>query len=399
MAIPSRAPFSRWISAELSGGLSAADQAFIDASGSSPDGRALRRVFLGMSREQGRSRKPSVWLTLPGLFHKINAIQFFVRSSFEYVHNAKLMQPSKIPNLFLVGSGKCGTTTLYDYLNQHPDVFMCSPKEPAYFCQDIHKESDEFHKKQKFFFFRSEPEYMNLFTPAKSQKVRGEASTLYFISKVSAKNIHGFNPQAKIVISIRNPVDLLYSIHGEYVLRFRENIQDFYEALAAEKTRRNGENIPEMAPAPSILFYSEYVKYSSHIQRYLDWFDKEQVKVIIYEEFKENNDKVIQDLFKFIHVDPDINIESKNYRSSRKIKSKLLKSALASPYVSQLPKKIIKGKRYYKWRSSFYKFAAKDEPRPQLQPKFIKELMEKYKEEVKKTERLLNRDLSKIWGY
>ncbi|MGM0466005.1 MAG: sulfotransferase domain-containing protein [Acidobacteriota bacterium] len=309
------------------------------------------------------------------------------------------MQPPKFPNLFLVGSGKCGTTTLYDCLKQHPDVFMCSPKEPAYFCKDFHEESDEFHKKKKFFSFRDKQDYLSLFSSAKTQSVRGEASTLYFLSQVAAKNIYEFNPEAKIIITIRNPVDLLYSVHGEYVLRFRENINDFAEALAAEKQRRNGENVPKTIPAPSLLFYSDKVKFSSHIQRYLDFFDKEQVKVIVYEDFKENNYKVIQDLFKFIGVNPNIDIDLKTYRASRKIKSKLIKNILASPYISQFPKKIIKGKNYYKLRSLFYKEIAEEMSRPQLQPKLKKEIMEKCREEVEKTERLIQRNLSEIWGY
>lgn len=309
------------------------------------------------------------------------------------------MQLSKFPNLFLVGSGRCGTTTLYGYLNQHPDVFMSIPKEPAYFCKDYHKESDEFHKKQSFFFFRTEQEYMKLFSTAKNQKVAGEASTLYFPSKVAAKNIHEFNPEAKIIILIRHPIDLLYSIHGEYLLRFRENIDDFYKALAAEKQRRNWENIPKLVPAPSLLFYSEKVKFSSHIKRYLELFDQEQVKVIIYEEFKANNHKVVQDIFKFIGVDPNISIDLKTNRASRKIRSKFLKKLLVSHFLSQAPKKILKGKIYYKLRSSLYKIIAKKESRPQLQPKLRKELMEKFKKEVINTGRLINRDLAKIWDY
>jgi len=309
------------------------------------------------------------------------------------------MQLSKFPNLFLVGSGRCGTTTLYDYLNQHPDVFMSIPKEPAYFCKDYHKESDEFHKKQSFFYFRTEQEYMKLFSATKNQKVVGEASTLYFPSKVAAKNIYEFNPEAKIIILIRNPIELLYSSHGEYLLRFRENIDDFYVALAAEKQRRNWENIPKLVPAPSLLFYSEKVKFSSHIKRYLELFDQEQVKVIIYEEFKENNYKVVQDIFKFIGVDPNINIDLKTNRASRKIRSKFLKKLLVSHFLSQAPKKILKGKIYYKLRSSLYKIIAKKESRPQLQPKLRKELMEKFKKEVINTGRLINKDLVKIWDY
>lgn len=305
----------------------------------------------------------------------------------------------KFPNLFLVGSGKCGTTTLYNYLNQHPGVFMSNPKEPAYFCKDFHKESDEFHNKQNFFFYRTEQEYMKLFSAVKNQKVIGEASTLYFPSKVAAKNIYEFNPEAKIIITIRNPIDLLYSVHGEYMLIFRENINDFAEALAVEKQRRNGENIPKTIPAPSLLFYSEKVKFSNCISRYIEMFGRDRVKVIIYEEFRENNFEVVHDVFNFIDVDPKINIEFKTYRASRKIRPRFLRTLLASPSLSQAPKKLIKGSLYFKLRSSLYKIITKDELRPKLQPQLRKELMRKNKEEVEKVGSLLNRNLVKLWGY
>lgn len=309
------------------------------------------------------------------------------------------MKSSKLPNLFVVGSGKCGTTTIHDSLYQHPDVFMSIPKEPAYFCKDFHEESDEFHKKQNFFFFRNRREYLNLFSSAKSQRVIGEASTLYFTSKVAAKKIYEFNPESKIIILIREPVDLLYSIHGEYLLKFRENIDDFKQALEAEKQRRNWENIPKRIPAPSLLFYSEKVKFSSHIRRYLELFGREQVKIIVYEDFKKNNYKVLQDIFKFIGVETDIDVELKTYRASRKIRSRGLKTILNFPFFSLFPKKILKGRNYYQLRSLLYKAIVKNEPRLEIQPELKKELMEKYKNEVKKTERLINKDLSKIWGY
>ena len=122
----------------------------------------------------------------------------------------------KKPNLFIVGFPRSGTGFLNKHLGLHPDVFMSSPKEPNFFCSDFHNESDKFHGEKRCFPYRTKKDYLLLFSKDTSEKIVGEASTHYIFSKVAAKKICEFNPNAKIIICLRNPVDFLYSLHESY---------------------------------------------------------------------------------------------------------------------------------------------------------------------------------------
>ena len=119
------------------------------------------------------------------------------------------------PNFFIVGLPKSGTTALHDFLNQHPQIFMSKVKEPHFFCTDFHRESDAFHDSQLFFHFRDEETYLKLFSDLTTEKVIGESSTGYLYSKEAAKQIHDFNPEAKILIVLREPTSFLYSVHSQ----------------------------------------------------------------------------------------------------------------------------------------------------------------------------------------
>ena len=126
----------------------------------------------------------------------------------------------KKPDFFIVGAPKCGTTALAEYLRQHPDVFFSDPKEPCYFCND-------FPRKR---YVESESDYTALFRKAKSGSILGEGSVWYLYSECAIENIYQFNPNAKIIAMIRNPVDLVYSLHSQLVYSGEETISDFEEA-------------------------------------------------------------------------------------------------------------------------------------------------------------------------
>jgi len=97
----------------------------------------------------------------------------------------------KKPNLFIVGHPRTGTSALHDALDQHPDIFMSIPKEPVYFAKDLHAESDLFHKKPKYFHFRSEKQYLKIFKQCAHEKIAGESTAVYLYSKMAAKrSIH-----------------------------------------------------------------------------------------------------------------------------------------------------------------------------------------------------------------
>src|SRR3972149_11450918 len=110
----------------------------------------------------------------------------------------------KIPNFFIVGAPKCGTTAMYTYLKQHPEVFMSDLKELHFFGTDHHRINYTPYTKEQ---------YLSFFDGAGDKRRIGEASTSYLYSERAAVEIKEFNPFARIIIMLRNPVDVMYAYH------------------------------------------------------------------------------------------------------------------------------------------------------------------------------------------
>lgn len=148
----------------------------------------------------------------------------------------------KPPNFFIVGAPKCGTTTLWTYLYEHPNCYMTPTKEPNYFTTDL----------QPFYKIDSRDEYIKLFEGAGESHIAvGEASTAYLLSHEAMKNIYNFDPKAKIIVMLRNPVDLVYSYHLFRVFLGVERVRSFDRVWEIQEDRKNGKNIPPPANPPS----------------------------------------------------------------------------------------------------------------------------------------------------
>jgi len=219
----------------------------------------------------------------------------------------------KFPNFFIVGAPRSGTTALFLYLKQHPEIYMADNKEPYFFCTDFHEESDRYFKNNIRFPIRTEKSYLKLFKKVGNEKVIGEATPDYLYSKVAAGNIHSFNKYSKILISLRNPIDFLYSLHAQLFYINAENIADFQKAFYLEPERRKGYNMPLGLLWPSSLYYSERIKYNEQVSRYLNIFPREHVKIIIYEDFKADNLTVYRDILGFLNVNVDFKPSLKVY--------------------------------------------------------------------------------------
>ena len=141
-----------------------------------------------------------------------------------------MLESTKKPGFFIVGAPKCGTTSFYHYLRQHPQIFMPDNKEPHYFGSDLKKRSDEFIK--------TEEEYLSLFKDADSSQMAGEASTFYLYSKAAQKEIKGFNPHAKIIIMLRNPIDFLHSLRISFVFSYATVLSVVFTTLFNKKAQK-----------------------------------------------------------------------------------------------------------------------------------------------------------------
>ena len=173
-----------------------------------------------------------------------------------------------IPNLFIVGAPKCGTTAWVDYLKDHPEIFFSAIKEPFHFCDDW---PDAWRMTDR-------AEYLRLFEGAGDAKAIGEASVWYLNSEVAAQNIRQFNPQAKIIIFVREQEKMLPSWHNQIVYAGRENILDFEQAweLSGE---RDASNLPPRSEMPRLLDYKAAGRFSEQIERFREAFPPEQVRI------------------------------------------------------------------------------------------------------------------------
>ncbi len=144
------------------------------------------------------------------------------------------------PNFFIVGAPKSGTTSLYFYLKSHPEVFIPGRKELLFFCDDLHFTYP----------ILNQQEFINYYRDVKDQHAIGEVSVGICIRRNAAKNIFHFNPDAKIIVILRHPVDMLYALFSNHVFNDNETIKEFETALNAEVERKEGKGISAVIKSP-----------------------------------------------------------------------------------------------------------------------------------------------------
>jgi len=185
------------------------------------------------------------------------------------------------PNFFIVGAPKAGTTSLYAYLKNVPGIYMSSLKEPNYFSVSTHFKRD---KKP----IRDKKKYLSLFEKVKDEKIIGEASPSYLSDPEAPKLIHQIVPDARILISLRDPVERAYSA---YLMNVRRRTKKSF-SQQMENTLSN-----EILPSEKLLTRGLYF---NPVQRYLDIFGQKQVKIIIFEEFIKNPKTLIEEILEFL---------------------------------------------------------------------------------------------------
>ncbi|MDD5254379.1 MAG: sulfotransferase [Candidatus Nanoarchaeia archaeon] len=305
----------------------------------------------------------------------------------------------KKPNLFLVGQPRAASTALYSFLKEHPDVFMCYPKEPGYFHSDFNKEIADFHKGKQRNKFENYEAYLELFRDWDKEKYGGDATVHYLYSKVAAEEIYNFNPDARVVIVLREPVDFLHSLHSQFFFMGYEDEEDFEKAINLEEDRKNGKRIPKKIEFPSQIFYSDRIKYYEQVKRFYDKFGKDKINMIIFEDFKKDNAGWFKKLLKFLDVDSSFQPNFELINETKVLRSRHLRFLTSFIYKwKKIPQAVLPEKFYAFLKKYIYK-ATRASAKKELSPELRIELMKKFKPEVEKISKFLNRDLVKFWGY
>ena len=226
-----------------------------------------------------------------------------------------------LPNFLIVGAAKSGTSSLHNYLNQHPEIFMPSykdgvnVKEPQFLIKN--KVKDRLH-----FGIWGWQEYKALFDDATKFKAIGESSVFYlYYYKEAIKNIKfRLGDNVKIIILLRNPIDRAYSAFQHVSRGLKENLS-FEEALQIEENRLKLE--PSLTP---MVMYKDMGLYYEMVKAYTEAF--KFVQVILYEDFVDKTDDVLKSVFRFLDIDKSVLVNSsKKYNvGGKRWKSNWLKN-------------------------------------------------------------------------
>lgn len=199
-----------------------------------------------------------------------------------------------VPDFFIIGAPKCGTTALASFLAQHPEICFSSPKEPHYYLEDIN-----LHIKMK-----SAEAYNRAFR-CESGQLRGEGSVWYLYSSATIEKLNRLNPKSKMIVLVRDPIDLISSLHSHQVFQEFEDILNINDALAAERLRGNGNGIPKGCPDPYLLQYSDIARLGVRVQKVFDTVGADRVRVYFQNELSEQPDRVYLDALDFLGLEDD----------------------------------------------------------------------------------------------
>jgi len=201
-----------------------------------------------------------------------------------------------MPNFLVIGAAKAGTTSLFTYLKQHPQVFVPALKEPRFFALEgqvpNYKGPVKIANKKAV---NNIDDYRTLFQEAGQSKAIGEASTIYLYEDKTASRIKSYVPDCKLIAILRNPIDRAFSSYSHLVRDGFENLS--FEAALNEEEKRIQDNWPPL------WHYNRRGFYYLQVKRYLDIFDASQFKIYLYEDLLHRPEWLISDIYQFLGVD------------------------------------------------------------------------------------------------
>jgi hypothetical protein len=276
------------------------------------------------------------------------------------------------PSFLLIGAAKSGTTAVYRYLQQHPQVFLSEPKEPRFFAFEGHPldfkglRGDSWRRE----FYTTRDRYLALFAGAGDRHAVGEASVMYLSEAGTAARIHRYVPEMKIMAILRDPVERAFSNFVYLRAEGRESVEEFGDALRAEQERRSANWI-------SWFYYRGRGMYGEQLKPYYSLFDRKQIRVWLYEDLVNDPARMTREMFAFLGVDESFQPDFSQKHNVTRIP--------ARPWLGAL----MKGRPWLDWLAA---------PKPVFPPDVRARLRESYREDLLLAEDLIGRDLSEWRG-
>jgi hypothetical protein len=296
------------------------------------------------------------------------------------------------PDFFLIGAPKCGTSALATYLGEHPQIFFSLPKEPFYWCDDYPALRREMN-------VATIDDYLSLFAGARPCHLAvGEGSTRYLASSCAVEHILDFNPAARFIAMLRNPVEMVHACHGEAVFRFDEDVLDFETAWRLQERRKHGESLPRRCQCPQHLQYADTASFADQIGRLFDLVPAAQRKVVIFDDFTADTGAVYRDVLEFLGVPDDGRVDFPKVRVAQVHRfPRLSRLYFDPPSLLRVPVALIK--RAMRRRRNGLLVTLREHSkvrasRPVLCTEFEHELRRYFTPDVERLSALLGRDLA-----
>ncbi len=311
---------------------------------------------------------------------------------------------ARLPDFFIVGHAKSGTTALYQMLRGHPQIYMPEEKEPWFFATDMRP---RFQPRRAGVAPETLEEYMALFAAAAPDQRAGEASSSYLWSETAAAGIAAVAPDARIIAILREPASFLRSLHLQLLQTHVENERDLRRAISLESERSRGRHIPRRSHRPQLLQYSQHVRYTEQLRRYHALFPRERVQVLIYEDFRADNDATVREVLRFLDVDETFDVQATEANPTVLMRSQQLDDVVHAVSVgagplSRAAKGLVKTLAPQSLRRSALRFAQQRVVHARPQPvdeQLMLELRRRFEGEVRALSEYLDRDLVSLWGY
>jgi hypothetical protein len=314
------------------------------------------------------------------------------------------MSEPVLPNFFIVGPGKAGTTSLHHYLAQHPQIYMSPVKEPCYFADEIFLENltdshrrhirrmsqevrrnahDRYPGRSEAWLIKNWDDYVRLFEDVRCEVAIGESSVAYLWSETAARNIASKAPEAKIVMILRDPADRAFSqyLHQLSMGFARSTFRKHLERCLRNTDRKISAYYP----------FLEVGLYTQQVMRYLERFPSANIRIYWYEEAWKDPRLFLRDMFQFLGVDPEFCPDL----SSKKLERRAPRFASVNYALKQVDV-LMKIRDWmapeFQSRARALMFRSGD--RLKMSPDDRRFLTDYYREDVTKLASLLGRDLS-----
>ena len=302
------------------------------------------------------------------------------------------MAAAKMPEFLIIGAGKSGTTSLNNYLKQHPDIFMCVRKEPNFFALEmVNPEDYELESSRQYYHqsVHSLEEYQKLFEGARTGQMLGEVSNTYLNSDMACERIQHYIPEARIIAILRDPAERLYSRYYHLV---REKV--LHNLSWDQLLDKNTEWWKRQDLVDEGFYFN-------NLQKYFNAFPAEHIKLIRYSDFTHNTSRVVHEVLEFLNLNAEVSIDTETvYNKSGTVKNesvnkvvgqnsapiRMLKSVMPG-FHKQLKKSVWANKLLYHFRN---KNLEKPSMPQDLRRTIIEEL---YREDIEQLATFLGWDL------